>query len=148
MYNICIRMLRHPQDAEDVLQLAFTDVFRRIDSFRFESSIGAWIKRIVVNNCINHLNRKRPIIEEFEARHAESEEAPMPDLSPGTFNVKRIQQAVTALPDGYRTVLNLYLFEGYDHEEIAGILGVSVSTSKSQYSRARRKLQTLLTNEN
>lgn len=150
MYNICLRMLRHEQDAEDVLQLAFTDVFRRMDSFRFESSIGAWIKRIVVNNCINHLNRKRPFIEPFEARHAEGAVEPkaLATTKEPNYDVQTVKEAVKELPDGYRVVLTLYLFEGYDHEEIASILGVSVSTSKSQYSRARRKLQQLITADN
>ncbi len=144
MYNLCLRMLRHEHDAEDVLQQAFVDVFGKLDSFRFESSIGAWIKRIVINHCINHLQRRRPIIEEWQPMHDGAEEAE-PPVKESRLSVEAVQRAVQELPDGYRVVLSLYLFEGYDHEEIGEILGITTSTSKSQYSRARRKLKDMLT---
>ena len=142
MYNICLRMLTHQQDAEDVLQLSFVQVFKKLDSFRFESSIGAWIKRIVVNNCINHLKRRRVNFEEWDAKHDPivEDEAPNP---PG-ISVARVKRAMQKLPDGYRAVFSMYALEGYDHQEIADILGVTEATSKSQYCRARKKLKDIL----
>ncbi|TXB63283.1 RNA polymerase sigma factor [Phaeodactylibacter luteus] len=148
MYNVCLRMLRHEQDAEDLLQNSFVDVFTKLHTFRYQASIGAWIKRIVVNNCINHLKRNRLRLEELEEEHAK-ETAPEPEGGnhqgvATKAEIERIRKAVLQLPDGYRVVFTLYAFEGYDHKEIADILGVSEATSKSQYSRARQKLRKLL----
>ncbi len=139
-------MLNNEADAEDLLQSSFVDVFRNLDRFRFQSSIGAWIKRIVVNNCINFLKKKRLQFSELEERHAAVHFADFPsseeDDSP--LQMKAIKNAMFQLPDGYRVVFSLYALEGYDHQEIAEILGVSVATSKSQYSRAKQKLRVLL----
>jgi len=142
MYNICLRMLRHDLDAEDVLQTSFMDVFAKLHSFRYDASIGSWIKRIVVNNCINFLKKRRLDLEELKDNHQPIvEEKEDPDLP---YNVQQIQRAIYQLPDGYRVVFNLYLMEGYDHQEIGKILGVSEATSKSQYSRAKKKLREFL----
>jgi len=146
MYNLCLRMLRNEQDAEDVLQRSFIDVFSHLDSFRYQSSVGAWIKRIVVNNCINHLKRNKIHIEELEPRHVPVEDEPV-TLVEDDMDVYRIKRAVSQLPDGYRTVFTLYLFEGYDHQEISEIMGITEATSKSQLSRAKQKVKQILTQE-
>lgn len=147
MYNICLRMLRNEADAEDLLQNSFVDVFSKLDTFRFESSVGAWIKRIVVNNCINHLKKRRLALEELNDQlHGRPDDEPEEgngyDLDP-----EHIHRAICRLPDGYRVVFTLYLLEGYDHKEIAEILGISEATSKSQYSRAKKKLREMLRTE-
>ena len=146
MYNICLRMLRHELDAEDVLQQSFVDVFTKLHTFRSQSSIGAWIKRIVVNNCINFLKKRRLVFEELQDWHSEKEATVLAKEEP-PLSVATIQKAINELPDGYRVVFNLYTMEGYDHQEIAEILNVSVATSKSQYSRAKQKLRLLLREE-
>jgi RNA polymerase sigma factor (sigma-70 family) len=146
MYNICLRMLRTEADAEDVLQHSFVDVFTKLHTFRSQSTIGSWIKRIVVNNCINHLKKQRVRFDELDERmagHLEDEVYEPPDEQQ-QFQVQRIKQAMHQLPDGYRAVFSLYLLEGYDHQEIAEILGISEATSKSQFSRARQKIRALL----
>ena len=142
MFNICLRMVKNEADAEDMLQNSFIDVFTKLDTFRFQSSIGAWIKRIVVNNCINFLKKRRLYFEEITDRIGDREDAPS-DVEP-KLNVQAIKEAIYQLPDGYRVVFSLYQMEGYDHKEIAEILNVSEQTSKSQYSRARKKLRDLL----
>ncbi|MCB0586882.1 MAG: RNA polymerase sigma factor, partial [Phaeodactylibacter sp.] len=146
MYNVCLRMVRNEQDAEDLLQNSFIDVFSKLHTFRFQSSVGAWIKRITVNNCINHLKRNRLFFEELEERHAEvpAKAGQETDEPPPGLDVETVRKAVQYLPDGYRVVFTLYLFEGYDHKEIASILEITEATSKSQYSRARKKLRELL----
>ncbi len=147
MYNLCLRMLKHPHDAEDVLQVAFVQIFSRIHTFNFEASISAWIKRIVVNRCIDHLKKRRLLTTAFDpVRHdaVATDDAPEP-AAEAPYTVETIRAAVLKLSEGYRIVLTLYLFEGYDHEEISEILSISVGTSKSQYSRARRRLAELLT---
>ena len=144
MFNICLRMLNNELDAEDLLQHSFVDVFSKIHTFRFESSIGDWIKRIVVNNCINFLKKRRLHFEALDDRKAQVPVVEEESTTPSHLSVQRIQEALTQLSEGYRVVFSLYAFEGYDHQEIASILGVSVATSKSQYSRAKRRLRQLL----
>lgn len=145
MYNICLRMVGNAHDAEDILQVAFVDIFSKIDSFNFESSIGAWIKRIIVNRCIDHLKKRRLLTESFDhLQHPDvAEETPMEEDATN-YTVEKIKSAMQQLSDGYRVVLSLYLFEGYDHEEIAQIMHISPSTSKSQYHRAKKRLRELI----
>ncbi|MGB0985390.1 MAG: RNA polymerase sigma factor [Saprospiraceae bacterium] len=146
MYNICCRMLNSEADAEDILQNSFMDVFSKLHYFRFESSIGAWIKRIVVNNCINFLKKKRLQIVDIGEKDV-VDDSKKEVWNDSQLNVKEINAAINLLPDGYRVVLNLYLLEGYDHQEIGEILSISASTSKSQYSRAKKKLRGILENQ-
>ena len=142
MYNICLRMVNDDLDAEDMLQQSFVDVFTKMDSFRYESSIGAWIKRIVVNNCINFLKKRRLQIESLDDRYQQvAQDMPGDDV---VFNIEAVNSAIRQLPDGYRIVFSLYLFEGYDHQEIGEILEITEATSKSQFSRAKKKLRDLL----
>ncbi len=142
MYNTALRMVQNPHDAEDVLQSIFVEVFTKLDSFRHESSIGAWMKRITVNKCINFLKSRRLAFSELTAGADRTDD---PDPEPETpYTVERINRAINDLPDGYRVVFSLYAVEGYDHEEIAQILGVTEATSKSQYSRAKARLREML----
>jgi RNA polymerase sigma factor (sigma-70 family) len=144
MFNICCRMMNSKEEAEDMLQEAFSEAFLKLDSFRFESSFGAWLKRIVVNKCINALKKRKAdlvLTEEVpEAKDRENTE----DIGEDNLDVKRIYKAMDMLPDGYRVIFSLYLLEGYDHTEIAQIMGISESTSKSQYSRAKQKVKDIL----
>ncbi len=142
MYNICLRMVNNSLDAEDLLQQSFIDVYSKMDSFRYESTIGAWIKRIVVNNCINFLKKRKLKIETLDDRfHHVPDHGPVNETH---LNVKAINDAMSNLPDGYRVVFSLYMFEGYDHKEIGEILDITEATSKSQFSRARKRLRELL----
>ena len=142
MYNTALRMVQNQHDAEDLLQSTFIEVFMKLDTFRHESSIGAWIKRITVHTCINFLKSRRIAFQELTPVNERSED-PEPEPEP-PFNVERINRAINDLPDGYRMVFTLYAMEGYDHEEIGDILGITEATSKSQYSRAKSKLRDML----
>lgn len=145
MFSICMRMMKTREEAEDMLQESFTEAFTRLETFRFESSFGAWLKRIVVNKCINGLKKKKVELEYAdEIKTDDTAEEAEEDIESEYLNVKRIQHAMEYLPDGYRVIFSLYLMEGYDHTEIAQILNISESTSKSQYLRAKRKLKGLL----
>ncbi|MFK8007854.1 MAG: RNA polymerase sigma factor [Saprospiraceae bacterium] len=146
MYNICLRMLKNDMDAEDLLQNSFVDIFTKLDSFRFQSSVGAWIKRIVVNNCINFLKKRRLEIQELNEQITQQPE-PEEEIYIPKFSVESINHALFQLPDGYRVVFTLYLMEGYDHKEIAEILEISEATSKSQFSRAKKKLREIIRRE-
>jgi len=140
MYNLAYRMMNNREDAEDILQETFTECFRNIGSFRFESTFGAWLKSILMNRCINQLRKKKTDLVYYETLPPVAEEAE----EETNYDTNKIFRGIEQLPDGYRIILTLYLLEGYDHTEIAQIMGISESTSKSQYSRAKEKLRTIL----
>lgn len=144
MYNICLRMVNRVEEAEDMLQESFTYAFKRLHTFRFESSFGAWLKRIVVNTCINHLKKKKVDLVSDEGQKETPDEQEHRDEDETKLKVESIMRAMKELPEGYRVVFSLYLLEGYDHKEISEILDISESTSKSQLLRAKRKLQEIL----
>ena len=142
MYNVALRIVNHQAEAEDILQESFLDAFNRITNFRGETTFGLWLKRIVINRSISYLRRRKAdvvsleeieVAEEFEVDDGEIQ-----------FKVEKIKKAMAELPDGCRVILTLYLFEGYDHEEIAHILKIAVSTSRTQFMRAKNKLYRLL----
>ncbi len=142
MYNICLRMLNNSMEAEDVLQESFIDVYKKLHTFKYESTPGAWIKRIVVNNCINKLRKRKLIFEDIDEGRFVVEEAV--EIKDHSLEVNKIKKALTHLPDGYRAIFSLYALEGYDHQEIGQIMNISESTSKSQYSRAKKKIRELI----
>jgi len=142
MYNVAYRMTQNAHDAEDILVSSFTDVFRNIHSYDFRATPGAWIKRIVINNSITHLNKKKVDLVFYEVQPDVVEEPENDEEE--LVSIDLIKECIQELPDGYRTVLTLYLIDGYDHNEIGSILGVSTATSKSQYSRARKKLKEMI----
>ena len=142
MYNLAYRMMNNREDAEDMLQETFLECFRNIGSFRFESTFGAWLKSILINRCINQIRKRKielVLADSFPQMAEEVEEDP-------EYDTESVFRGIEKLPDGYRIVLTLYLLEGYDHTEIAQIMGISESTSKSQYSRAKEKLKQILKN--
>jgi RNA polymerase sigma-70 factor (ECF subfamily) len=144
MYNICYRMTGQQEEAEDMLQESFTYAFSKLGSFRFESSFGAWLKRIVVNTCINHLKKRRVDLVYTETHNDPAPEEDFVDYGEIKLQVDGVMKAMEQLPEGYRVVFSLYLLEGYDHKEISEILGISESTSKSQYLRAKQKIKEIL----
>ena len=145
MFNVCYRMMNNREDAEDMLQEVFLQAFTKIDSFRFESGFGTWLKTIAVRTCINAINKRKVDLvycdEIYDHRPPEEES----DAVKLTTN--NILKAMEELPEGGRIVFSLYLLEGYDHGEIAQILGITESTSKSQFMRAKRKVQEILRNQ-
>lgn len=148
MYNVCYRMLKNEEDARDVLQEAFVDAFTKLHTFRFDAAFGSWLKRIVINRCINFLQKRKLLtinVEERKLSHiAEETEDDQTEIA---WEISLVRYCMDKLPEGARVVLNLYLFEGYDHAEIAEILNITESTSKAQYSKAKKRLRELITQE-
>jgi RNA polymerase sigma factor (sigma-70 family) len=142
MYNVSYRIVRDEDDAHDILQEAFISAFHNLHTYRAESAFGAWLKRIVINKAINFIRKKReiPLSENEEFDLAEDGLESEPDQ----LSVDKVKRAINLLPDGYRLVLSLYLLEGYDHKEIAGILNITESTSKSQFNRAKKKVKEIM----
>jgi len=144
MFNVAYRITRSEPDAEDVLQEAFISAFRNLDNYRRDATFGAWLKRIVVNKAINALNKnKYETIPDDDEQWDVAEEVTATEYRED-LTVERVRHGIDKLPDGYRTVLSLYLLEGYDHQEIGQILGINESTSKSQLNRARTRLKEIL----
>jgi RNA polymerase sigma-70 factor (ECF subfamily) len=146
MYNICLRITNHEEEAQDVLQEAFVLVFHKLGEFRGDSTIGAWLKRIVVNTAINAVRKRKMQLTPIENLKPQADDTEMvrQDEENTFFQVEEVKKAIRKLPDGFRVVISLYLLEGYEHGEIAEILGISESTSKSQYNRAKAKLREIL----
>lgn len=151
MLNVCVRVVNHIGEAEDVLQEAFLDAFCNLHTFRGQSTFGAWLKQIVVNKAINHLRQRKMQLVDIEGYGYGDDDHDIADDAPTDeegiqMDVERVRRGIAQLPEGYRVVLSLYLFEGYDHEEIGEILNISESTSRTQYMRGKKKLLELLSN--
>lgn len=141
MYSVCMRIINNETEAEDVMQESFLKAFSKIDTYKGEVSFGAWLKRIVINRSLDYLKKRKVKFEEINEKTNQ-----LPDFQMETkeVNIQAIKDAIQKLPDGYRVVLSLFLIEGYDHEEISEILGISNSNSRTQYLRAKNKLRELL----
>lgn len=148
MYNTSLRIINDTMEAEDIMQESFLSAFEKIDTYSGIVSFGAWLKKIVINRSLDALSRRKAIFEDIEA-HTGIRDEGSDDVSRQEeldIKVEEIKAAINKLPDGYRIILSLYLLEGYDHDEIAEILGISSSTSRSQLSRAKQKLISELKN--
>jgi RNA polymerase sigma-70 factor (ECF subfamily) len=143
MFNVCYRILNNREEAEDMLQEAFTQAFLKLDTFRHESGFGTWLKRIVVNKCINAINKKRIELDYLEENY--KKDVPIEeDEIEVEYSVDTVKKVMLDLPEGGRVIFSLYLLEGYDHFEISQILNISESTSKSQFMRAKRRIIEIL----
>jgi RNA polymerase sigma-70 factor (ECF subfamily) len=142
MYHICLRMVGNPVEAEDVMQEAFLAAFTKIGTYEGRVSFGAWLKKIVINRSLDQLKKRKVKFEELNEKIPEDEPV---HLEISEIQMEQLKSAIQQLPDGYRVVLSLHLLEGYDHGEIARILGISNGSSRSQYLRAKLRLRELLT---
>ncbi|MFN5222891.1 MAG: RNA polymerase sigma factor [Bacteroidota bacterium] len=142
MLAVCCRYTVNKAEAEDLLQDGFIKVFSKIELFRNQGSLEGWIKRIMVNTALDALRRNKKLqINDL----TEDSEIPHTGLKPGDqLQARDLMMMIQSLPNGFRTVFNLYAVEGYSHKEIGQLLGISENTSKSQYSRARAQLQKML----
>ncbi|WP_247235911.1 RNA polymerase sigma factor [Telluribacter sp. SYSU D00476] len=142
MLGVCMRYVGDRMSAEDVLVEGFMRVFDKIDQFKSEGSLEGWIRRVMVNEALGYLRQRKRLLDDVDLDEAQT----VPDASPIDQNLEaqELMNIIEGLPTGYRTVFNLYAIEGYSHAEIADLLGISESTSKSQLHRARALLQQLV----
>jgi RNA polymerase sigma factor (sigma-70 family) len=140
MYNVCLHIVLQPETAEDLMQDAFISAFRNIQTYKGEVSFGAWLKKITVNRCIDFLKLKKIHFESIDTVNDIEDVYENDDFILTNQKIENIKSNIAQLPTGYRTILSLYLLEGYDHDEIAQILQISASTSRSQYARAKALL--------
>jgi RNA polymerase sigma factor (sigma-70 family) len=143
MLGVCYRFARNREDAEDMMQEGFIKVFTQIHQFRGQGALEGWIRRIVVHTCINVLKKNKKFTDSVDLFHATN--MYMNDSNiPSLLQAKQVVECIRLLPVGYKTVLNLYAIEGYSHKEIAAILDIEESTSRSQYTRAKSMLEDVL----
>ena len=143
MLSVCYRFGNSREDAEDMLQEGFIKVFTQIHTFQNKGAFEGWIRRIIVHTCINFLKKNKKFsnnIDLDQADYLEVKEETMPSV----MQARQIIECIRLLPVGYRTVLNLYALEGYSHKEIAEMLDIEESTSRSQYTRAKVMLEAIL----
>jgi len=150
VYSLCLRMTANAAEAEDLTQEAFLQLFRKIGTFRGESAFSTWLHRMAVNVVLMRLRKKNlpvvPLDDPLESEEESSRKEPgAPDQKlAGSVDRMEIQRAVDALPPGYRMIFVLHDVEGYEHNEIATLVGCSIGNSKSQLHKARMKLRDLL----
>ena len=137
MYHSIIRIVGQKTEAQDLLQESFIKVFKELKNFKSRSSLGVWIKKICINTSLTQLKKNKQIqIVELDGNVQQENSSDVID-----FDVKLIHDSIKKLPSGCRVILNLYLFEGFRHSEIAEILEITESTSKSQYIRGKKLLR-------
>jgi len=144
MYNVCLRMVGNEVEAEDAMQEAFLKAFTKISTYEGKVSFGAWLKKIVINRSLDTLKKRKVKFEELNEKIPDEE---IVKIEISEIQMEHLKKTVQKLPDGYRVVLSLHLLEGYDHEEIAQILGISNVASRTQYLRAKLKLRQMLQKE-
>ncbi len=147
LFALLVRMMGSPQEAEDLLQEVFLHAYRKIGSFRGDSSLGTWLYRLAVNQCLDHLRgrqaRMARTTDSIDEDGAAEPVAAAPAL-PEAISRIDLERAIAQLPEGYRAAFLLHDVEGLDHHEVAGALGISTGTSKSQVHKARLRLRALL----
>lgn len=143
MLGVCYRFAKNREDAEDMLQEGFIKIFTQLHQYRNEGALEGWIRRIIVHTCINILKKNKKFSESVDIIHANSIYV-REDMIPSIMQAKQVVECIRILPMGYKTVLNLYAIEGYSHKEIAGMLEIEESTSRSQYTRAKAMLEDIL----
>jgi RNA polymerase sigma-70 factor (ECF subfamily) len=154
VYSLCLRMIKNPAEAEDLTQQAFLQLFRKIGTFRGESGFSTWLHRVTINVVLMHLRRKKPteiLAEDFEG-HSSNGEGPREHVSSDTSMLSAIERlnlmrAIRKLPAGYKKLFLMYDVIGYEHSEIAALVGCSTGCSKSQVHKARKRLRRLLLGE-
>lgn len=149
MLIVALRFVKDTMEAEDIVQEAFIKAFSKLEQYKAEVSFGAWLKRIVINRCIDVLKSKRQRLVELEEYHLndieDSDENDW-EIEDG-ITIEEVKIAIEALPEKYKFVVMLYLMEGYDHQEISEILNISEVASRTQLSRGKQKLKFALKKE-
>lgn len=142
MYNTSFRIVNNTADAEDMMQEAFLEAFRKISDYKSEGSFGSWLKRIVINKSLDFIKKKQirislgqKILEMEELKHEDEK-----DLNAIDLQMEEVKSAMQRIPENYRIILSLFLMEGYDHQEIAQILSIPYNNTRTRYSRARQRL--------
>jgi len=141
--GVCLRYCDNHEEAEDVVQNGFVNVFQNIETFRGSGSLEGWVRKIMVNTALTNIRKNKKLKQNVDLESVEFM-LPAANYAGDSFAAKDLLKIIQTLPTGFRTVFNLYAIEGYSHKEIGDMLGISEGTSKSQYSRAKTHLQKII----
>ena len=146
LFVVALRYVKNKEDAQDVLQIAFVKIFKSLDTFRFDCPFEPWLRKVIATTALKHLRDQPDLSQQIDIEKVQDDIGSSETTLSG-FSYEELLAMIAKLPDGCRTVFNLYAMEGYQHDEISDLIGVSVGTSKSQYSRAKMLLQTMINKE-
>jgi len=154
MFSTSLRILNDATEAEDVMQESFLDAFRKMDDYKGEGSFGGWLKRIVVNNSIDTIRKRKEMVPLDEKIYRQADEyatgaetATVSAAEDTEYRIEEIKRAIPHLPEEHRVIISLFLFEGYDHDEIACILKITNNASRTRFSRAKSRLLKILSDQ-
>ena len=145
LFGSALRITGNTMDAQDVIQESFLDAFAKMEGFRSEGTLGSWLKRIVINKSLNYVKKRKMKFDSID--DTEELETAEDETSEPEYTIEMVKSAMSKLPQGYKVVFSLFAFEGYNHKQISEQLGITESTSKSQYNRAKKKIKNLVLNE-
>ncbi|MCB9361297.1 MAG: sigma-70 family RNA polymerase sigma factor [Flavobacteriales bacterium] len=148
MMGVCLRYSQDQEEAQDVLQMGFIKVFEKLHMYSSEGSLEGWIRKVIVNTALDNIRKNKKFNDNIELDKVDFQLDNKSETGLEALSAKDLLRIIQEMPPGFRTVFNLYAIEGYSHKEIAEQLGITVSTSKSQYSRARVYLQKIIIEEN
>lgn len=144
MYNVSLRIVKESDEAEDVMQESFLRAFTKLHTFKGEVAFGAWLKRIVINNSIQHYRKQlknKDVALEDVIYKVEDNEASVPDHASTELKAQKVMETMSRLKDNYRISLTLHLIEGYDYEEVSRIMNISYANCRTTISRAKDSLR-------
>jgi len=147
MMGVCVRYSQNQEEAQDVLQMGFIKVFEKLHMYSSEGSLEGWIRKVIVNTALDNIRKNKKFNDNVELDKVDFHLENYSESGLDSLSAKDLLKIIQQMPPGFRTVFNLYAIEGYSHKEIAEQLGISVSTSKSQYSRAKVYLQKIIIEE-
>lgn len=147
MMGVCIRYSQDQEEAQDVLQMGFIKVFEKLHMYSSEGSLEGWIRKVIVNTALDNIRKNKKFNDNVELEKVDFQLENYSESGLDALSAKDLLKIIQQMPTGFRTVFNLYAIEGYSHKEIAEQLNISVSTSKSQYSRAKVYLQKIIIEE-
>ena len=139
MMGVCLRYAKDSEEAQDVLQMGFIKVFEKLEMYKHQGSLEGWIRKIIVNTALDNIRKNKKLMNNIDLEKV--------DYQLHNYDAEDLLKVIKKMPTGFRTVFNMYVIEGFSHKEIAEELNISVSTSKSQFSRARVFLQKRLIEE-
>ncbi|PJA09254.1 MAG: RNA polymerase subunit sigma-70 [Flavobacteriales bacterium CG_4_10_14_0_2_um_filter_32_8] len=147
MMGVCLRYAKDSDEAQDVLQIGFIKVFEKLDTYKREGSLEGWIRKIIVNTALDIIRKNKKFMNDVEMEKVDYQLQNYNEDAVDVLSVQDLLSVIQKMPTGFKTVFNMYVIEGYSHQEIADELNISVNTSKSQLSRARAHLQKVLIKE-
>ena len=147
MMGVCLRYFKDVEEAQDVLQMGFIKVFEKLEMYNQEGSLDGWIRKIIVNTALDNIRKNKKLQNNVDIDKVDYQLASHNETAIEAMSAQDLLEVIQRMPTGFRTVFNMYVIEGYSHKEIAEELNITVSTSKSQFSRARAYLQKILIKE-